>query len=396
MKILMCHVRYQIRGGEDESMDAGVALLRAAGHEVDVLEDDNRRISTMSKLALARDAVWSGSASRALRARLRDKAYDVVHVENFFPLMSPAIHYAAHQAGVGVVQSLRNFRLNCLNATFFRDGRVCEDCLGSRTLLPGIRRACYRGDRGASTVVAASVVAHRLLRTWTRRVDVFVTPSEFARDKIAEGGLPRDRIVVKPNFVPLDLGPGSGAGRFALYVGRLSPEKGIDTLLAAWRGGTMMPLKIIGDGPLVGEVQRLASQSPNVTYLGRQPLDAVYRLMGEAVLVVVPSAGYETFGRTVIEAYARGTPVVASRIGAIVELVQDGITGALVPPGDPAALSRAVDRLARSPERLSAMRDAAWRVYAGRYKAEQNLGGYEAIYERACAQAAGRRRMPAG
>ena len=377
-------------------MDAGVALLRAAGHEVDVLEEDNRRITAMSKLALARDAIWSESAFRALRTRLRDKRYDVVHVENFFPLLSPAIHHAAHQAGVGVVQSLRNFRLNCLNATFFRDGRVCEDCLGSRTFLPGIRHACYRRDRGASAVVAASVIVHRLLRTWTRRVDVFVTPSAFARDKIAEGGLPRDRIVVKPNFVPIELGPGSGTGRFALYVGRLSPEKGIDTLLAAWRDGATMPLKIIGDGPLAPDVRHLASHCPDVAYLGRQPLDAVYRMMGEAALVVVPSAGYETFGRTVIEAYARGTPVVATRLGAVAELVQDGVTGTLVPPGDPVSLRCAVDDLARSPERLSAMRSAAWRAYAARFKPEQNLSGYEAIYARAIAQAADRRRRATG
>lgn len=274
MRILMAHCRYQIRGGEDECYEAEQRLLRAAGVEVDTYEDDNRRIEQLGPLRAACDTVWSTSAYRAIRARLHEKHYDIVHVHNFFPLISPAVYYAAQAEGCSVVQTLHNYRLSCPAAIFYRDGRVCEDCLGKAIPWPGVLHGCYRGSRAGTATIAAMLGVHRLLGTWQRKVDLYIALNEFMRRKAIAGGLPAERIVVKPNFVGSDPGAGEGQGGFALFTARLNPEKGVAELLAAWRRlGRRIPLKIMGDGPLTEMVKEAAATTPgsSTSAGGRSP-----------------------------------------------------------------------------------------------------------------------------
>ncbi|MEM9980255.1 MAG: glycosyltransferase, partial [Cyanobacteria bacterium P01_D01_bin.2] len=235
MRILSIHNAYQIRGGEDVSTAAEQTLLRNHGHTVDVYEENNDSIKDMGAVQLAARTLWSKASYGTVRAKLRAHRYDIVHVQNFFPLISPSVYYAARAENVPVVQTLRNYRLICPNALFFRDGKVCEDCMGKAIPYPGIVHGCYREDRKASAAVASMVTSHRLLRTWPKMVDQYITLTQFARNKMIEGGLPADKIVVKPNFVAPEPKVGSGQGGYALYVGRLSVEKGLDTLLAAWK-----------------------------------------------------------------------------------------------------------------------------------------------------------------
>ncbi|MCC2663159.1 MAG: glycosyltransferase, partial [Geminicoccaceae bacterium] len=226
----------------------------------------------LSKLRLALKTVWSSESYHILRHRLKERKYDLVHVQNFFPLISPAIYYAARAEGVRVVQSLRNYRLLCPSAVLFRDGQLCQECVGRSVAWPGIVHACYRGSRGGTATVAAMLAFHRQLRTWERMVDVFIALTAFARDKLVEGGLPADKIVVKPNFVADDPAPGTGTAGYALFVGRLSPEKGLGTVLEAWqrlRGA--IPLKVVGEGPLCASAEHAAAQGPGIEYLGRRP-----------------------------------------------------------------------------------------------------------------------------
>lgn len=383
LRVLMCHNRYRITGGEDLSTRAEVELLREAGVEVDLYEVSNDSIPDRPGVRYALRTVWCQEASREVRRRLRAGRHHLVHVQNSFPLLSPAVFWAARREGVGVVASLRNFRLACLNGLLFREGRVCEDCLG-RSPIPGVRHRCYRASLGASAATAAMLGAHRLLRTWERAVDVFVAPSEFARGKLAEAGLDPQRIAVKPNFVHPDPGPGPGDGGFALYAGRLSPEKGIGVLLEAWRRlGDGPELVVVGGGPLAAEVERASAELSRVTYRGQLALPEVIGLMRQASLVVVPSLWYETFGRVVAEAFAVGTPVVASRIGPLSEMVEPGRSGALVPPGDPEALAEAVAGLWRGREGLSELRRGARAAFEASYTAERNLAAFERIYARA-------------
>ncbi len=235
------------------------------------------------------------------------------------------------------------------------------------------------------TAVTASLVGvHRMLNTWTKTVDRFITPTEFARRKCIAGGLPANRIVVKPNFLRQDPGVGSGRGGFAVFVGRLSTEKGIDTLLAAWeRLPGDLSLKIVGDGPLDDRVRTAAAGAANIEWVGQLPIEQVLSIIGDASCLVVPSICYETFGRTAVEAFAKGTPVIASRLGAVREVVRNGVTGLHFRPGDPDDLACKLQRLLSDPERSVALGKAARREYETKYTAQSNYDQLLQIYEAA-------------
>ena len=389
MRILVVHNRYLIRGGEDESAAAEQEFLRQNGHEVDLYEEHNERVGELGKLRSALRTVWSTESYREMGARLRQGGYDLVHVHNFFPLISPSIYYAARAEGVPVVQSLRNYRLVCPNGVLFRDGRPCEDCLGRAVPWPGIVHACYRDSRAGTAAVAAMIGVHKHLKTWERMVSLYVAVTAFARDKLIEGGLPAAKIVVKPNFVEHALAPGTGAGGYALFVGRLSSEKGLATVLAAWqRLGRALPLKIVGDGPLADHVEASAAGEPAVEYLGRRPLPEVYELMRDARFLVFPSEWYEPFGRVAIEAFACGTPVIASAMGGMAELIDDGHTGYLFRPGDGDDLAGVVERVLDHPDELDRMRRNVRAEFEAKYTPERNYQQLMTIYRRALAPAA--------
>lgn len=386
MRILMFHNRYLSRGGEDESTDMEVELLRSYGHEVDLVEMHNRSLAEQNLLRVGMETVWSARVYRLVQQELGKKSYDLVHVQNFFPQFSPSIHHAAKAAGVTVVQSLRNYRLLCLNGLFYRDGRICEDCMGRSLPWPGVVHKCYRNSFPGSAVVASMLVSHRLLKTWHTRVDLFLALSEFARDKLIEGGLPADKIVVKPNFVHPDPGAGGGDRSYVLLVSRLVEEKGIPAVLKAWKKlDASIPLKIVGDGPLAQYVRNAVEGIPWVEVLGKRSLSEVYDLMGQSRFALFPTELYETFGRVIIEAYAKGTPVIASDLGAGGRLVNEGKTGLHFRPGDVDDLSQKVRWAWEHPKEMAAMGRNARREYEEKYTAEKNYKILMSIYERAIA-----------
>ena len=383
-RVLLLHNYYQQRGGEDESFESEVRLLRSRGHEVTVHTVHNDAVEGMSRLRLAATPSWSRGAYDDVRALIRRDRPDVLHCNNTFPLLSPSVYYAARAEGVPVVQHLRNYRLSCVNGLFFRDGRVCEDCLGARAPWHGVQHACYRGSRAASAAAAAMVAVHRSAHTWTTMVDTYVSLTAFAKTKFVQGGLPADRIVVKPNFLDPVPTVGSGAGGYALFVGRLSSEKGLGTLLSAWEQlGPEIELRVVGDGPEGPFVESVADRLPGVTWLGRQPLERVYELMGEARMVVFPSEWFETFGRVAMESFAVGTPVVAADLGAVAELVDHGRTGLRFRPGDPASLVEQVRWALAHPDEWRAMRGEARRTFEARFTADANHAALLSIYDRA-------------
>lgn len=382
MKVLAVHNRYQQPGGEDQVFLAETALLESYGHRVVCYTTHNDRVAGMNRLTLASNTLWNSSAYRELRALIRQERPQVAHFHNTFPLVSPAGYYAARAEEVPVVQTLHNYRLLCPNALFFRDGGVCEDCLGKAVPWPGIVHKCYRGSRMASGVVATMLTAHRVLRTWTEMVDVYVALTEFARRKFVEGGLPAESTVVKPNFVYPDPGPGEGRGGYALFVGRLSPEKGVGTLLDAYRRlDERSPLKVVGGGPLTESVVEAASRYPHIEYLGYRSPEEVHALMKEASMLVFPSEWYEGFSRVVAEAFATATPIVAADIGASTELVEHGRTGLRFPPGDAGALATQVEWFFSHPEEHARMRRAVRAEYEAKYTAQRNYQMLLEIYE---------------
>ena len=380
MKILLVHNYYLQPGGEDQVFSAETEVLRAHGDEVRVYTLHNSRIAPMAKMSLARSAIWNRQVSSDLSAILQEFRPDLVHCHNTFPLISPAAYYAARRLGIPVVQTLHNFRLLCLNGLFLRDGRPCEDCLGRAVAWPGVLHACYRQSREASAVVAAMLGAHRLRGTWRTGIDTYIALSEFARAKFVAGGLPADRIVVKPNFLQQDPGIGDHQGGFALYVGRLSPEKGIGALVRLWgRLALGVPLRVIGSGPL----ETLAADSPpNVEWLGWQPRERVLAAMKDATFLVFPTEWYEGFPMVLVEAMATGLPVIASRLGSLPEIVRDGTSGVLVPSGDPRDWAEALEWAISHPGQLAAMGQRGRRAFEANYGPDVGYRLLAEVYQR--------------
>ena len=297
-------------------------------------------------------------------------------------LLSPSVYYAAHAAGVPVVQTLHNYRPLCANGLFFRAGAVCEDCLGSPFPWRAAIRGCYRESRAAGTVIAAMVATHRALGTWRERIEAYVAPSAFARNKFIEGGFDGSRIHVKPHFVHPDPGAGDGSGRYAIYVGRLSREKGVLTLLQAWQQlDGSVPLVIVGDGPLASFVAEATKQIANVRWLGTAEPARVSELIGRAACAIVPSECYETFGRVVAEAFAKGTPVIGSDVGALAEAVRDGEVGFQFRMKDSSRLAAVVRRL--FDESTLDMRKAARAAFESTFSADKNYETLFGIYQSA-------------
>ena len=378
LRVLVVHNAYQLRGGEDSVVDAEVALLRERGHEVALLLRHNDEVNEVSRLSLAAQSIWSRQTVRQITERVNGFRPDVIHVHNSVPLVSPSVFWAAAQQRVPVVQTLHNFRLLCPQATFLRKGQVCEDCLG-RTPWPAVVHGCYRESRVQTGVVATMLAVHRGLGTYRNHVTRYIALNEFCKSKFVQGGLPTDRIDVKPNFVdwtPLSLDAPRAGG---LYVGRLSVEKGIQVLAQAMSLYSDHQVQVVGAGPF----EALMRDAAGPAYLGERSFDKVMIGLQNAAYLVLPSLCYEGFPRTLVEAYACGTPVIASRHGSLAELVKEGETGLLFEPGNADQL---VDRLRWADTHPQAMREmghAARREYERLYTPEKNANELLSIYRRA-------------
>ena len=384
MRILLCHNFYQQPGGEDQVFDDEGSLLESRGHEVVRYTLHNDAVKLMGKWELIRKTLWNSKSAEDVRQIIRRTKPDVMHCANTFPLISPAVYYVAKDEHVAVVQTLHNYRTSCPNAQLFRDGKVCESCLEKSIAWPAIVHSCYRDDRGASAAVVATLAYHWAKKTWTRKVDRFIALTEFSKQKHVQGGLPAERIDVKPNFVNPDPGIGSGNGDYAVFVGRLSAEKGIKTMLDGWsRLKRNLKLKIIGAGPLGDDVQRATRSDSRIEWLGRRTFGEVCDIVGDAKCVVIPSVWYETFGRTIIEAYAKGTPVIVSCLGAMRELVAEGRTGLLFEPGNPDDLANKVEQLIADRDKHSTFRREARWEYESHYTPELNYQQLMSVYQRA-------------
>ncbi len=384
MRILVVHNRYQQSGGEDNVAAAEAELLLSRGHSVERLEFDNDHIQgALAQIGAAAHSMYSLPAKARARAAIAQSRPDLVHVHNFFPTLSPSVFYACAEAGVPVVHTLHNFRILCAGATLFRDGRVCEECVSQRSFLPGVRHACYRGSRAGSAVTGFGMALHDRLGTWAAKVSAFIALTEFSRDKLGSFRLPRERIFVKPNFTA-DRGIGAGSGEYALFVGRLSPEKGLQTLMDADRAGRLaMDMVLLGDGPLMPELTRAAARpGSRLKPQGFQPRESVLAWMREARVLLMPSLWYEGFPLVLVEALSLGLPVIAAGHGNLAALIEHGRTGLLYPPGDYAALAATLAQFADRPSAAEAMRRAARTCYLERYTPERNYRDLVSIYDR--------------
>lgn len=381
-RVLIVHNAYQQRGGEDSVVDAELELLRSHGHAVEVFQRHNDELRSVSRWVAAMNALWSRSSSAALLEVVRRFQPDLLHFHNTFPLISPSAYWAARAAGLPVVQTLHNFRLHCPQATYLRNGRICEDCLG-RVPWRSIWHGCYRDSRLQSAVLCGMLVFHRALGTYRDKVTRYIALNSFSRRKFVDGGLSAARVAVKPNFVDFELPPPVAREGF-LFVGRLSKEKGIDVMVQAWDLVHRGSLLVAGIGP---EARLLAGRRA-ITALGMLSGEAVRARMAASTALVLPSICYDNFPRTLVEAYACGLPVIASRLGSFPELVEDGVTGLLFEPGDPISLAQKLAWALENPDRMAQMGGNARAKYEAEFSADRNYVQLIAIYEDAIAAAA--------
>ena len=382
LHIVSVHNRYLMAGGEDQVFESEARLLREYGHQVTQVEEQNSNPDTVTKkIGMAVDCIWSRRWHNEFRTLLQKSRPDVVHVHNFFARFSPAIYYVCRRENVPVVQTLHNYRLLCAGAELYRDGKVCEECL-DHGVLRGIRHGCYQGSKLGTAVLTAMVGVHRSLRTWSEMVDCYIALTEFARQKMVAGGLPANRIRVKPNFVMPDPGLKQTIGEYALFVGRLVESKGVLSMLEAWKSLPGVPLHIVGDGPCREQIEAelRTGNLPSVTYRGRLSRTDTLAAMKNARFLVFPSEWYEGFPVTIAEAFACGVPVVASRLGAMQEIVSDRITGLHFKVGDLPDFQSKVQWAWDHPDDMLAMGKRSRLEFDQKYSAARNLAMLEDAY----------------
>lgn len=381
-RILFVHNYYTQGGGEDYALKSERILMEKQGYLTNLVVADNKKIRTfLQKFKTARDIIYSEEEKKNIFGIVSKIKPDIVHVHNFFPVFTPSIYYACAENGVPVIQTLHNYRTICAGALLMRNGKICENCITGSPYQAMVHR-CYRNSVFGSWAVARMVAYHRKNKTWQNKVDRFIALTEFAKQKFIEAGFPERKIAVKPNYYSDDnctIKDNMNERKGALFVGRLSMEKGISTLLAAWQRGLPISLRIAGDGPLFEKAK--VQPYPHIKFLGRLVEKTVSVEMLKASFLVMPSICYETFGLVIIEAYAHRLPVVASRIGSMAEIVADGKTGLHFEPGNPVDLAEKARWMFEHPEECRRMGENARKEYEEKYTPEKNYQQLMAIYQ---------------
>ncbi len=379
MNVLVVYNQYQQPGGEDIAVASESELLRRHGHVVVEYRRDNNDIKSyglLKKASLYFTATWAKRSFREIKELCKNHKPDVAHFHNTTPLISPSAYYACKEEGVPVVQTLHNYRLLCPGTLLMRNGVACEECI-LRDFQPALKHKCYRNSYFATLALVRMLRKHRSLGTYDKVVDRYIALSEFSRKKFVEGGLPEDKVSVKPNFV-LDPPEPRFEGEYAVYVGRLSGEKGIYVLLEAWKKESQIPLVVVGSSDLAKKLPSTAP--PSARFAGEVPHEKAIQIILGAKFLVLPSLCFEGFPLALVEAFACGKPVVASRLGALEEIVKDGETGLLFEPGDANDLAAKVNKLTEDPALVVQMGRNAWLEFKRSYSAEVNYEQLVKIY----------------
>ncbi len=386
MRVLQLHNHHQSLGGAMEVLAHEATLLVSGGHEVQEYTLPPTEQLGLGSVRAGMKAVWNVEACRAVEDHIRTFRPDVVHVHTPFPLMSPAVFRTAKGLGVPTVTTLHSYRYSCIAATCHRDGKICEDCVGKRLKLPGLRHRCYHDSVGASAALTVGLALHRGLGTFHRAVDRFLALTEFSRNLLIRDGIPAHKVVVKHNSVP---DPGvattsdAPADRYVAFAGRLMDIKGVETMLDAWDRAARqdLRLRVAGDGPLRGLVEERSRRDPSLSYEGWLDEDDVFELMRGADAVLVPSEWYEGGGPLVtLRSLAVGTPVIVSDLENISDYVLQDDAGEEFGVGVPDALAAVLTSVATDPARWRARRARARRSYERRYSPQVDLPRLEAVY----------------
>jgi glycosyltransferase involved in cell wall biosynthesis len=387
MKVLLCHNYYQQAGGERVAVEAQVWLLRSRGHEVVLYTEDNTTIAeygVRQKVGFFPGTVFSRRAYERVRKLARLERPDVTHVHNVFPLISPSVYLALDAEGIPIVQTVHNFRFLCPNGLFYTRGKVCERCKRGNTL-HAVRWRCHRNSYLLSGLYALTIGLHRRLGTFDR-ISRFIAPTEFVAQKLSESGLVSPRKVsVLGHFLPSPLPEpafSNQRNRYVVFLGRLSAEKGLWTLVAAFKDLPDVGLKILGDGPLVGALRNYVRRYglENVEIPGFVVGEDRFRVLRHAVASVVPSEWHEVFPFSALESLAVGTPVIASDAGSLPYLIEDGQNGLIFEAGNSNDLREKVLSLANDPDKAVMLGRRGRRLVEHKYSPSAHYHALMKIY----------------
>ncbi|MDA7484377.1 glycosyltransferase family 4 protein [Planktomarina temperata] len=387
MRILFVHNFYgsSAPSGENLAANAELELLRSAGHDVRLFakySDNVRERGAIGAIHAGFVNAWNPKSAGELLEEAKKFQPDIVHVHNTFPLISPSIFWKL-SGKFKCVLTLHNYRLLCPAAIPARDGKVCTKCIDGASVLPALRYGCYKNSHLATLPLALNVALHRKIGTWVNRVDGFIALTEFQKRLMTQAGLPEAKVHVKPNFHPGQpfVKPYNLRNDYVIYAGRLSKEKGLITLLKAWKiwGDKAPELRIVGDGPLLSILKNLA-QGCRVKFFGKLPQHSAIEQIAGAKLLLLPSEWFEGFPLVLQEAFALGTPVVASDIGPFRELVKEAGAGIVVPPSDPVELQKAISQVLSMKDVLNKFSSNSRRAYEQYYNDTVNLSRLMDIY----------------
>lgn len=389
MRVLQLHNHHAGPGGAMEVLAHEAALLEAAGHQVDQYTLPPAEQSGLPAWRAGAKAVWNIEAARDVTKRVQDFRPDVVHGHTPFPLMSPAVFRAAKREGVPTLATLHSFRYVCVAATCYRDGHICEDCVGRTVKWPAVRHRCYHGNAAGSGALALGLLVHRVAGTFDHSIDRYLALTGFARDLMVRDGFPADKVGVKANSVPEPTPAPSGQDRagepYVVFAARLLAVKGVRTMLKAWRRlpDPTLRLVVAGDGELADDVRRAADADPRIDLRGWLDQDSVTGLMAGAVATLVPSEWYEAGPPlTLIRSLSVGTPVIASDLENIsADLVADE-AGTTFRTADPASLADAVSRVWQNRHEAGPLRERCRQSFEQRYSPQVGLERLVAEYER--------------
>ena len=374
------HNLYQNPGGEDVVFSNEKKLLESNGNLVIQFIKKNNDISNycfLKKVSLINSSVWSKKSFLEIKEAINTYKPDICHIHNTLTLITPSVYYACKEMGVPVVQTLHNYRLMCSNAYLFRNGKVCEECIG-KSLYHSVKYGCYRNSRLQTFVLARTVEWNKKQGTWNNLIDAYIALTEFSKQKFIEGGLPENKIFVKPNFLFEDPNYSEKNGGFFLFAGRLDVTKGFNVLIKAAEKLPDVKFKVAGDGILRSNLDGVL----NIEYLGQLNRNDLILELKKSGAIIFPSVWYESMPMTIIESFACGKPVIASNLGAMAELIENGKTGLFFEPGNVDDLVKKILWAKNNPEKMKEMGLNARKEFEEKYTPEKNYKILMNIYEK--------------
>lgn len=384
MRILLIHNYYQQRGGEELAFENEISILKAGGHDVESVIFKNETSSGFAgKSGAAIFAVYNFISAKKLKKVIRFFKPDVIHIHNMFFVASPSLLFVAGKLRIPVIVTLHNYRLICCNAVLLRDNKVCELCVNKSLPLHGIRYKCYRRSAIQSAWMTGITGVHKLLKTWEHKVTAYIVLTEFARKKLLHSslGASQEQMVIKPNFV---FDPGDGKfprEDFFLFAGRISPEKGIESLIEAFTGLNEYKLMIAGDGPDKDRLQEKYKHNTNIIFAGKINREELLGILKRCKALIVPSLWYEMLPFIIIEAFATGTPVLASKLGSMQEMISDGYNGIHFIAGDISDMRNKIISFAAKADQNYNMYQNARKTYLDKYHPDQHYQSIINIYK---------------